>query len=79
MSSVPPDGPRILLVYPRFPAFHVVSFQPMVPFYPGRRAVMPPLGGCPKKNAPVFLNSPSCLCDCLHIGYRSTPDDGGIE
>ncbi len=44
MSTVRSQGLRALLVYPRFPAFHVVSFQHMIPFYPGRRTVMPPLG-----------------------------------
>jgi radical SAM superfamily enzyme YgiQ (UPF0313 family) len=52
--------PRILLVYPRFDGNHVVSFSGMVPFYPGRRSVMPPLGlltfaGCLPSDWPVRL------------------------
>ncbi len=36
--------PRVLLVYPRFFQDHLVNFAYMSPFYPGRHAVMPPLG-----------------------------------
>ena len=48
------------LVYPRFDGHHVVSFAGMVPFYPGRRTVMPPLGlltfaGCLPSDWPVRL------------------------
>jgi hopanoid C-2 methylase len=37
-------SPRILLVYPFFSQDHLVNFSYMSPFYPGRHAVMPPLG-----------------------------------
>ena len=36
--------PRVLLVYPFFSQDHLVNFSYMSPFYPGRHAVMPPLG-----------------------------------
>jgi radical SAM superfamily enzyme YgiQ (UPF0313 family) len=35
---------RILLVYPRFSRNNLLNYEQMTPFYPGRRAVMPPLG-----------------------------------
>jgi radical SAM superfamily enzyme YgiQ (UPF0313 family) len=35
---------RLLLVYPKFPGGHLVGYEYMVPMYPMRRAVMPPLG-----------------------------------
>src|SRR5207248_1142948 len=35
---------RILLVYPRFARNNLLNYENMAPLYPGRRAVMPPLG-----------------------------------
>jgi radical SAM superfamily enzyme YgiQ (UPF0313 family) len=35
---------KILLLYPRFPRSHLLNYKFMMPFLPGKRAVMPPLG-----------------------------------
>ena len=35
---------RILLVYPRFARNNLLNYENMAPFYPGKGAVMPPLG-----------------------------------
>ena len=35
---------RILLIYPRFTKSHLLNYEFMVPFYPGKRGVMPPTG-----------------------------------
>jgi len=44
MSETEPCSRRLLLVYPKFPGGHLVGYEYMVPMYPMRRAVMPPLG-----------------------------------
>lgn len=44
MTSQSASPLRVLLVYPRFAGNLQINFEYMVPFYPGRRAVMPPLG-----------------------------------
>ena len=36
--------PRALLAYPRFSRNQLLNYEGMTPFYPGLRAVMPPLG-----------------------------------
>ena len=36
--------PRVLLVYPRFTPNQLLNYEKMTPFYPGKRALMPPLG-----------------------------------
>ena len=38
------NGPRALLVYPHFGRNNLLNYENMTPFYPGKRAVMPPLG-----------------------------------
>jgi radical SAM superfamily enzyme YgiQ (UPF0313 family) len=35
---------RMLLVYPRFARNNILNYEWMMPFYPGKQAVMPPLG-----------------------------------
>jgi len=35
---------KVLLVYPRFAPNNLLNFEWQIPFYPGKRAVMPPLG-----------------------------------
>src|SRR5262245_38212433 len=35
---------RVLLIYPRFARAHLLNYQYMAPFFPGKRAVMPPTG-----------------------------------
>jgi hopanoid C-2 methylase len=35
---------KVLLVYPRFAPNNLLNFEWQTPFYPGKRAVMPPLG-----------------------------------
>jgi radical SAM superfamily enzyme YgiQ (UPF0313 family) len=36
--------PRILLIYPRFARSHLLNYEFMAPFFPGKRGVMPPTG-----------------------------------
>jgi hypothetical protein len=35
---------RALLIYPRFTKSHLLNYEFMAPFYPGKRGVMPPTG-----------------------------------
>lgn len=35
---------RILLIYPRFARSHLLNYEFMAPFFPGKRGVMPPTG-----------------------------------
>src|SRR5713226_6178267 len=44
MSSATVGTRRILLVYPRFARNNLLNYENMAPFYPGKQAVMPPLG-----------------------------------
>src|SRR5262245_54009943 len=44
MSMAPSPDRRILLVYPCFSRNNLLNDEQMTPFYPGKRAVMPPLG-----------------------------------
>lgn len=44
MSDKASEKPRILLVYPRFSKSHLLNYEFMAPFYPGKRGVMPPTG-----------------------------------
>ncbi len=37
-------GKNVLLVYPRFMPNHILNYEYLMPFYPGKLAVMPPLG-----------------------------------
>src|SRR5262245_31054870 len=39
-----PQGRRALLVYPRFARNNLLNYENTPRFYPGKRAVMPPLG-----------------------------------
>src|SRR5262245_27063808 len=36
--------PRMLIVYPRFARNNILNFEFMTPLYPGKKAVLPPLG-----------------------------------
>ncbi|MSP60836.1 MAG: DUF4070 domain-containing protein [Myxococcales bacterium] len=38
------DKRRILLIYPKFTRSHLLNYEFMAPFYPGKRGVMPPTG-----------------------------------
>lgn len=44
MAVCAPRAPRVLLVYPRSSRHVLLSFEHMLPYFPGRRALMPPLG-----------------------------------
>ena len=44
MSAVAARPLRVLLAYPRFAGNLLIDFEYMAPFFPGRLAVMPPLG-----------------------------------
>lgn len=44
MPAISPPLRKVLLVYPRFAPNNLLNFEWQLPFYPGKHAVMPPLG-----------------------------------